>query len=142
MKEEFNNDDQENENGAQQIPTNHFKSNLYSKIKLELSEEDLKNPSLTKIILEENGKLKEQIESYKSYQVQYTNADKDLAVCKEKLNVHVNTEILHDFCLGVGGIIAGLSALDLTKTITINNYIFIIIGLLLVVGASISKWRK
>jgi len=130
------------EAGATPVKTEHYKNRLYSKILRELSEEDLKNPAISKMIIEENESLKIQIETAHRFETDYHEADKKLAIQLEKNKQKVSFEILHDFCIALGGIVATLTTLDLSKPVALNNWIFCAVGLALIAGASYAKWKK
>jgi len=130
------------ENDAKEIEIKTYKKHIYSKIERILSEDDLKNPAIIKLILDDNELLKDQIDSLKYYVDNYHEVDKELSIYKERNNKNISHEILHDVCITIGGLLAGFIAIDFTKPITTKNIFFLGIGLVLILGSSISKWRK
>ena len=136
-------DSSEEENGANKTLTENKKQvDFYPSVVHSLSEKDLKSPAVLKMLLSENKKHRNELDKLKDIEKKYHECDKDLAVVNEKLKKKTSSEILTDVVYTVGGLIIAISSLDFKAGISIHNGIFIIIGLVLIVGAPIAKWGK
>lgn len=81
----------------------------FRKVTRELSDEDLANPAVQRLLLDELDRLEVANEDLSSVRDQFHRADKRAAVLEEKLKVNVGFEILSGGCLAIGAAAMGLS---------------------------------
>lgn len=112
--------------------------NPYSGIKRLLSEEDLDNIAIKKLIISENDKLERQISELEKIKTKYHEIDKEKAVLEEKVAKRNSFEILYSFCLSVGSVLAGLSGIFWEQ----KGYLLLILGIVLIIGGIIAKIAK
>jgi hypothetical protein len=139
-----NESDEEKEDGAIPVstPPLELKNIAYSKISRELSDTDLSNPSISRLLIAQIDSLEQDKSSLKVYETEYHKKDKELAKYIIKSNKNIAFEILSQFSLTLGGGLLSVSTLDFSNPVIINNYIFLIFGGLLIIGSLISFWRK
>ncbi len=136
-------DDSEEETGANEVTTENKKElNFYPRTVQSLSEKDLKSPAVLKMVLSENKELKREREKLKEIEKKFYESERNLAIVNEKLKKKTSSEIFTDVVYTVGGLIIAISTLDFNSRFTIHNGLFILIGLLLIVGAAIAQWGK
>jgi hypothetical protein len=111
----------------------------YSKLRRELSDDDLSNPAVQKLLISEIDKLEIQVSELEIIEKQFHEVDKSKAVLEEKIKSSNSLEILYSFCLSIGSAVLGLSSL-----FKINEYgwIFIVVGGILIIGGILSKYVK
>ena len=82
--------------------------------------------------------------SLRGYVDRYHEKDKEAAVLTEKLNRDRAVDIFFGTGVGLGGVIAALGPYlwEKIKTDTIPGTIALIVGLALILGASIGRWVK
>jgi hypothetical protein len=74
----------------------------FSRLKRELSDDDLNSPGVQKLLLEYLAQAEEEVVSLKSFQDKYHEADKKNGVLEEKLKVDVAAEVLSTGTIAVG----------------------------------------
>ena len=74
----------------------------FSRIKIELSDDELASPGVQKMIVEELGRSQETIVTMEGYRERYYKADKELAVEREKNKKILALEIISGGCLAAG----------------------------------------
>jgi len=108
---------------------------VYGKIKREISENDLTNPVVGKLILAELDDLKQENSILVEYRSKYYEMDKKCAVLESKSSGENKFQILYTFCLSIGGLIAGLafSVTDLVAKIVliISGFLLLVVGTIL-----------
>lgn len=124
---------------SREIEKNYIPGRPYSRLRRELSEEDLTNPAVQKLIISDIDKLEARISDLEDFQVKFYETEKDKAVLQEKLKGHNSHEILYSFCLSAGSGLLGISSLFEMKE---EGWIFLTIGGLLIVGGILSKYVK
>ena len=135
MKEEVQKD-----YGAEKLEKqNVIPDSPYSKLKRELSEEDLKSPAVQRLLLAEIDKLEFKVSDYGVLRNNFHKIDKECSVLKEKAKSSKSSEILYGFSLTIGSIIIGLSSLVWDDG---YGWINLTIGGLLIIGGLISKFIK
>jgi len=82
----------------------------YSRIRREISEEDIATPAVQRILLGEVDKLQSQVSSLELIESRYHITDKQAAVLEEKLRSVNSHEVLYSLCLTIGSAIIGLSS--------------------------------
>jgi hypothetical protein len=119
-----------------------FKDKIFSKIEREISEEDLRNPGVIRLIIADNEKLIERIENLEIIERNYYQEQKILGRLEEKENKRISYEVLYDSTIALGGILAGLSTYDFAKALSINNIFMLILAGIFIAGSLFSKWVK
>jgi hypothetical protein len=80
----------------------------YSKLKREITSNDLKNPAIGRILINQNDDLRTQVENLEKFRAQYFDADKRNGILDERLDsVHRTMTVKAGF-LSVASILAGL----------------------------------
>ena len=122
-----------------ELEKNYIPGRPYSRLRRELSEEDLTNPAVQKLIISDIDKLEVRISDLEEFQVKFYETDKEKAVLEEKLKGHNSHEILYSFCLSAGSGLLGISSLfELGE----KGWIFLVIGGILIIGGILSKFVK
>lgn len=114
-------------------------SSPYSKIRREISEDDLQSPAVQRLLLGEVDRLQTQISDLELIKIKYHVADKQTAILNEKIKALTSHEVLYGICLTIGSAIIGLASLLWASGYGI---VAIAIGSVLVVGGVISKVLK
>lgn len=123
----------------EEIKMDYIPGKPYSKLRRELSDEDLTNPAVQKLLINEIDKLELRICDLELTEKKFYEVDKEKAVLEEKIKTQNSLEILYSFCLSIGSGIMGLSSL-----FKINEYgwIFLVSGGILIIGGIFSKYIK
>jgi len=111
----------------------------YSKLRRELTDEDLSNPAVQKLLISEIDKLEVRVSELELVETEFHSADKEKAVLEEKLKTQNSMEILYSFCLAIGSGLIGLASLF---EIEEKGWIFLVSGGILIVGGILSKLVK
>jgi hypothetical protein len=94
---------QPDEQGAQPVEALIPKTRkALSRVKRELSEEDLATPGVQKMLIEELERAEEENNELKAFRDKFYVADKDLAVSKQKLKGWSSMEIISTACIAIG----------------------------------------
>lgn len=112
----------------------------FGEIKRQLSDEDLKSPGVQKLLLDDLERAEGECEFMQGYIERYHDADKRAAVLEERIRSGTAIEIMFGVGVGLGGTVMGLAPMfwsDQPK-----GYISLIIGSLLICGASIARMVK
>jgi len=136
-------DDMEEETGAENTPVESKKViDFFPSIVRSLNEDDLKSPAVLKMLISENEKYNRELSRLQNIDIKFHECDKSLSVALEKVKQKTSSEIFSDFVYAVGGVILAISTFDFSKPFEIKNWLFILIGFVLILGAAISKWSK
>ena len=73
-----------------------------SRLKRELTDEELATPGAIKLLLEEIERSREEIHALQSYRDRFYTSDKELSVATEKLKGNLSAEIISTACLAIG----------------------------------------
>jgi hypothetical protein len=117
-------------------------SSPYSRIRREISEEDLASPAVQRILLGEVDKLQSQVALLEITESNFHMVNIKSAVLEEKLKAVNSHEVLYSLSLSIGSVIIGLSSMVWDKG---YGWIAIAVGSVLVVGGIVSrviKWRS
>jgi hypothetical protein len=114
------------------------KESAYEKLPRGLSEEDLKNPGVQKLILSDLDSFEEENKILKKFQDKFHQLDKVNAVLEEKLKKTQRSEIFYSFCIAFGGVLIGFSKSiwDKDKSLAILSLVF---GGVLFIGGLVFK---
>ena len=136
-------DGTETEEGAKKFPVDPNKAiDFYPSIARTLSEDDLKSPAVVKMLISQNESNSKELSRLSEIRDKYYECDKKLSVALEKVKQKTSTEIFSDFTYSIGGVLLAISTLDFSNGVKLNNWIFLAIGLVLILGAALSKWSK
>lgn len=81
---------------------------VFSKVKRELSDKDLKNPAVGRLLLSQNDKYEQEISILKEYKEKFHEADKKADVLAERLDGVKKSITTRSVLLIFGGILGGL----------------------------------
>ena len=79
----------------------------FRKLPRELTEQDLENPAVPKLLLNEIDRLEIENEEHKHYMERFHEADKKVAVLEEKGKTILALDISFGGCLTIGALILG-----------------------------------
>lgn len=74
----------------------------FAKLRRELSDDELAAPAVQKLLLDDIDRLENEATSLRDFRDKYHLADKQSAILKEKLTIHVSQEVVHLGCFSVG----------------------------------------
>lgn len=109
----------------------------FSKLRRELSDEELNSTAVQKLLLDNLDQLQSTNFELEIFEEKFHIVDKQKAVLEEKLKSSQSSEILFTFTLTIGAAIMGLAP---TFWTTGYGWLIIIVGFLLVLGGLISKF--
>ena len=110
-------------------------------VRKQLTDDELAQTGTQKMLLDMLEEAENEKENYKSYIINFHEADKKCAILGEKLNADKSNEIYFGSGVGLGGAILGLSPFFWDKGI-IYGVICLIIGLGLIIAVSIGRAVK
>ena len=119
-----------------------YKNKAFSKLSRELSEADLSNPSISRMLLSQIDSLEKENIDLKKLEAGFHDLNRENGILKERQKKNLASELLSQFCLTLAGGLLSISTLDFSNPVTINNWVFIIFGGILLIGAIFSYWRK
>lgn len=112
-----------------------------SKVKRELSDEELTQSGVQKLLIQQTESLEDELKETKEYISKYHLLFSENSVLKEKINGSTNYEILHNFVLSMGGVLLGISGSF--YNIEKSNWLFFLIpGAILSFGTLYIRWKK
>lgn len=79
----------------------------FSKVKRQLSDKDLKNPAVGRLLLNQNDKYEQEISTLKDYKEKYHEADKKACVLAERLKGFQRSVTTRSVLLVFGGLLGG-----------------------------------
>jgi serine phosphatase RsbU (regulator of sigma subunit) len=109
----------------------------FSRLKRELTDEELATPGVTKMFLEELERRREENSALESFRDRFYNADKELSIAKEKLKSSLSADIISTACLAVGA--AALVYAPVVWTTQPSGWIALIFGAVLTIAGIIAK---
>lgn len=80
---------------------------LLSNLKQELTEEEIKSPVVTKFLWNQNLQLIQTTNRLQSYEVQFHEKDKEVAILLTKLEGEKRISQVQKFCITIGGLLLG-----------------------------------
>lgn len=111
----------------------------YSKLRRELSDEELTNPAVQKLLLSEIDKLEMRVSELELVERKFHQIDKEKSVLEERGKTLNAMEVLYSFCLAIG---SGLLGLASSSKFEDNGWIFLVFGGVLIIGGILSKLAK
>lgn len=117
----------------------HFKAprKAFSKLAVELTDDDLKSQGVQKLLLAEISRLEASEIRADSFRERFNEKDKQCAVLKEKGKTVIFSEILYSVSLTLGAALLGLS--PSIKSEEISPIVIGAIGVILIIGGVIAK---
>lgn len=109
-----------------------------SKVRRQLTDEELSSPGIQKLLLDILEEAENERDNLKNYVSSYYEADKKAAVLGEKLVKDKKIDVFFGVGVGLGGAILGLIPF-LGKDEPLYGLICGIIGLALIIGSSIGR---
>ena len=106
----------------------------------ELSEEDLANPAVQKLLLDDLDRLETENEEHKRYREKFHDADKRVAVLEEKGKTAVAIEILSGACLTIGA--AALGYAKVLWSSQPSGWMALVFGFVLLISGIVAKVVK
>ncbi len=97
---------------GQSRPSHPAGQQAFRKISRELTEQDLANAAVQKLLLSEIDRLGIENEKYKHYVERFHEADKKVAVLEQKSRTALALDIVFGGCLTVGGLLFGPALTD------------------------------
>jgi hypothetical protein len=111
----------------------------FSKIRRELSEQDLANPGVQKMLLEELERAEEKLETAEGYRHKFHIADRETGVLRQQLQSQKANEILYAAGVAVGSILIGIGP---SFWDTKGGWFVPLLGVVLLVGSLASRIVK
>lgn len=121
---------------SQEIPA--VPSSPFVNIKRDLTEEDLKNSAVQRLLLSENDKLGHQVHRLEIIEERFHLIDKECSVLKEKVGNNTSFEIIYTACIAIGSTICGISSIYWAQ----KGYILLLFGLGLIICGILAKIIK
>ncbi|WP_430405943.1 hypothetical protein [Fluviicola sp.] len=137
--EENSNIEKDTGNKQEEQKSSYIPGKPYSKLRRELSDEDLSNPAVQKLLLSEIDKLEVRVSELELIEGKFHQVDKEKAVLEEQIKAHNAMEVLYSFCLAIGSGLLGLASLFDVK---VTGWIFLLSGGVLIIGGILSKLVK
>ena len=110
-------------------------------IRRELSDKDMTNPAVAKLLLDDVERLEQQVNELGNVQVQFHTADKRAAVLEQKLNVSRSQEIVFAVCTTLAGAALGFAP-SVWSEANATGPIVLSAGVVLLICAFIAKAVK
>lgn len=108
------------------------KRKALSRLKRELSDEDLTSPGVQKLLIDEIEKAEDYLKELNRYRDDFYKADKELAIANSKLHRNLTIEILSGGTIAIGGAAVGYGQ---------NNSTYLWFGVLLTIIGIVVKAR-
>lgn len=125
-------------NGPGVAPTGQRQA--FRDIRRQLTEKDLSNPGVQKLILDELERADADCEELRGYVERYHEADKRAAILQERARAVTAIEIMFAVGVGIGSAIVGLAPLFWTHQP--QGWICLAVGGILIVGSSVARVIK
>lgn len=115
----------------------------FSKLRRELSEDEISNPAVHRLLLDIQDQLESQVVELTAFEDKFHAADKERAVLQQKVAQHSAMEVMHGLCLALGGVFIGLAPLVWAPAQQPYGYLSAGAGVLLLIGAVVVKlmWK-
>src|SRR5665647_1516759 len=81
----------------------------YSKVRRELSEEELQNPSVQRVLVNELDRLEDEVTESRHFREDFHKCDKAKAVLEAGKKQNIAVQIVKDVCFVVGGTLVGVA---------------------------------
>lgn len=111
---------------------------LFKSLTRELSDADMGNSGVQKMLLAELERLENENANSRGYIERFHDADKDRAVLQEKVRTVKSIDIICGTGIAIGGIMVGLSPAFWSSP----GILFLIIGAILIISATLARIVK
>ena len=111
-----------------------------SRVRRELSEEELTSPAVQRMLIGEIERLDEERAELIDYRERFYGAERRAAILEEKTKASIASDIIFGTCLTVGAAAIGYAPATWTQQPT--GWIFLILGGLLIIGGTIARGVK
>lgn len=112
-----------------------------STIRRELSDKDMTNPAVAKLLLDDVERLEQRVDDLTSVQAQFHAADKSAAVLEHKLNASKSEEIVFGVCTTLAGAALGFAP-SVWSQANATGPLILAAGVILLICAVIAKAVK
>jgi hypothetical protein len=112
----------------------------FSRVKRELSDEELSSPAVQKLLIEEIERLESDNDALSVYREKFYESDKKKAILEEKLQKNIANDIIFGACLTVGS--AALGYAPSLWASQPSGQIALIFGVVLILGGIASRFIK
>ena len=106
----------------------------YSKVRRELSEDELQNPSVQRVLVNELDRLEDEASELRHYRKDFHECDKAKAVLEAKGKQNIAVQIVKDVCFVTGGSLVGIAP-SLWSNAPFGHVVLLIGFALIVCGA-------
>lgn len=109
----------------------------FTKVRRELTEEELASPAAQRLILDELDQLEQQNVELSEFRDRFHKVDKEKAILHERMRKSIASEIIFGLCLTVGAALIGLT--PLLWVVKLHGLLSLAIGVILIIGGVLSK---
>lgn len=139
VEQDINLDQEDEDNGSESSISRSKDLQAFRRIPRELTEEELANSAVQKLLVGNLDRLETEKEQYRLYMERFHEADKKVAVLEEKGKTKLALEILSGTCLTGGGLAIGqINALWPQPL----GWIAVVLGIVFLVGGIYAKKVK
>lgn len=103
----------------------------FTKVRRELSEEELSSPAAHRLLLDDLDRLEQQVVELSEFRERFHKTDKDKAVLKERIRTSIAFEIISCVCLTIGAALIGLTPF-LWNTKPLGHFSLLVGGILII----------
>jgi len=111
-----------------------------SKLRRELSDDELTSPAVQRLLIDEIERLDRQVSDLETYRRGFYETEKRAAVLEQKVSVSRSSEIIFAVCLCVGA--AALGYAPSLWSHQPSGYLSIAFGAILIIGGAISRFVR
>lgn len=111
----------------------------FQNVNRKLSDDDLTNPAVGKLLLNEKDRLEIENDELKDYQDRFYETDKKVAVVQEKNKTHLATEITSVGCIAMGGVLLGHGISEPSNWIIGCGALVFIIGIVAIFAKAVKR---
>jgi hypothetical protein len=112
----------------------------FSKLRRELSDEELASPAVQRMLLDEIERLDSALTDLRQFRERFHATDKQLGALQERFKSKISIEILHITCFAMGGAAIGYATSNWSSQPV--GSLFLAFGAVLVVAGIIAKAVK
>lgn len=112
----------------------------FSKLRRELSDEELSSPAVQRMLLDEIERLDNELIEVHHFRNRFHTCDKDLAALQERFKSKVSIEVVHVACIVLGGVALGYATSNWGSQPI--GWIALVFGAVLVLAGIIAKAVK
>lgn len=139
VEQDINLDQEDEDTGSESRSSRSKALQAFRRIPRELTEEELANPAVQKLLVGNLDRLEIEKEEYRAYMERFHEADKKVAVLEEKGKTKLALEILSGTCLTCGGLAIGQINAPWPQP---SVWIAVVLGLVLLGGGIYAKKVK